>query len=113
MILEKQLKHYMTNLFKLPKDEVWDYEAVDEIADDVLPEQYVRLGPLSNKLLQTYTYYSDTLLEMNIYPFILYYQKQLIAIGYIDENHEMDFLYLHNTVITLLDQKHLLQKGES
>lgn len=113
MTLEQQIKHYMTNLFNLPQDEVWDCEVIDEVSDDVLPEQYVRLGPLSNKLLQTYTYYSDTLLEMNIYPFILYYQKQLIAIGYIDENHEMDFLYLHNTVITLLDQKHLLQKGES
>ncbi|MEO2248508.1 SAUGI family uracil-DNA glycosylase inhibitor [Staphylococcus cohnii] len=113
MTLEQKLKHYMTNLFKLPKDEVWDYEAVDEIADDVLPEQYVRLGPLSNKILQTYTYYSNTLLEMNIYPFILYYQKQLIAMGYIDENYEMDFLYLHNTIIPLLDQRHLLQKGES
>ncbi|EGQ1683980.1 SAUGI family uracil-DNA glycosylase inhibitor [Staphylococcus arlettae] len=113
MTLEQQIKHYMTNLFNLPQDEVWDCEVIDEVSDEVLPEQYVRLGPLSNKLLQTYTYYSDTLLEMNIYPFILYYQKQLIAIGYIDENHEMDFLYLHNTVITLLDQKHLLQKGES
>lgn len=113
MTLEQQLKHYMTNLFKLPKNEEWDCETINEIADDVLPEQYVRLGPLSNKILQTYTYYSGSLHERSIYPFIIYYQKQLIAIGYIDENHEMDFIYLHNTVITLLDQRHLLQKGES
>ncbi|QPW15776.1 hypothetical protein I7830_05810 [Mammaliicoccus sciuri] len=110
MTLEQQLKNYITNLFKLPKDEVWDCEAIDETADNVLPEQYVRLGPLTNKILHTYTYYSDTLHEKHIYPFILYHQKQLIAIGYIDENHDMDFLYLHNTVMPLLDQRHLLEK---
>ena len=113
MTLEQQLKHYMTNLFNLPKNEEWDCEAINDIADDVLPDQYVRLGPLSNKILQTYTYYSGSLHERSIYPFILYYQKQLIAIGYIDENHEMDFLYLHNTIMPLMDQTHLLQKGES
>ncbi len=110
MTLEQQLKHYITNLFKLPKDEKWECESIEEIADHILPDQYVKLGPLSNKILQTYTYYSDTLHESNIYPFILYYQKQLIAIGYIDETNDMDFLYLHNTVMPLLDQRHLLEK---
>ena len=112
MTLEQQLKYYITNLFKLPKDEKWECESIEEVADDILPEQYVRLSPLSNKILQTYTYYSDTLHESNIYPFILYYQKQLIAIGYIDENHDMDFLYLHNTIMPLLDQRYLLTGGQ-
>ncbi|MDT3959780.1 SAUGI family uracil-DNA glycosylase inhibitor [Staphylococcus kloosii] len=112
MTLEQQLKHYITNLFKLPKDEKWECESIEEIADHILPDQYVRLGPLSNKILQTYTYYSDTLHESNIYPFILYYQKQLISIGYIDENHDMDFLYLHNTIMPLLDQRYLLTGGQ-
>ena len=71
MTLEQQLKHYITNLFNLPRDEVWHCESIEEIADDILPNQYVRLGPLSNKTLQTNTYYSDTLHESNIYPFIL------------------------------------------
>ncbi|UXR69634.1 SAUGI family uracil-DNA glycosylase inhibitor [Staphylococcus sp. IVB6246] len=112
MTLEQQLKHYITNLFKLPKDEKWECESIEEIADHILPDQYVRLGTLSNKILQTYTYYSDTLHESNIYPFILYYQKQLIAIGYIDENHDMYFLYLHNTIMPLLDQRYLLTGGQ-
>ena len=42
-----------------------------------------------------------------LYPLL---SKQLIAIGYIDETNDMDFLYLHNTVIPLLDQRHLLEK---
>lgn len=113
MTLEQQLKHYITNLFKLPKEEAWECESIDEIADDILPEQYVRLGPLTNKTLHTYTYYSESLHQRSIYPFILYYRKQLVAIGYIDEDYDMDFLYLHNTVITLLDQRYLLSKGES
>ena len=113
MTIEQQLKHYITHLFTLPKDEIWNCESVDETADDILPEQYVRLGPLTNKTLHTYTYYSETLHQRSIYPFILYYRKQLVAIGYIDEDYDMDFLYLHNTVITLLDQRYLLSKGES
>ena len=44
MTLEQQLKHYITNLFNLPRDEVWHCESIEEIADDILPNQYVRLG---------------------------------------------------------------------
>ncbi|WP_269430937.1 SAUGI family uracil-DNA glycosylase inhibitor, partial [Staphylococcus carnosus] len=29
-----------------------------------------------------------------------------------DENHDMDFLYLHNTVMPLLDQRYLLTGGQ-
>src|SRR5699024_2559391 len=112
MTVQQQLKHYITNLFKLPKDEEGKCESIEQVADDNLPDQYVRLGHLSNKLHQTSTYYSDTLHERNMYPYILYYQKQLIAIGYIDENHDMDFLYLHNTIMPLLDQRYLLTGGQ-
>lgn len=112
MTIENELKEYITDLFELPKDEQWLCEAVDEVADNILPDEYVTLGPLRNKTLETFTYYSDTLHESNIYPFIIYYQKQLIAIGYIDENHDMDFLYLHNTIMPLLDQRYLLTGGQ-
>ncbi|PTF72693.1 SAUGI family uracil-DNA glycosylase inhibitor [Staphylococcus chromogenes] len=112
MTLEQQLKSYITNFFHLPQEEAWQCETMDEIADNILPDKYVKLGPLSQKSLHTYTYYSDTLHERNIYPFILYFQKQLIAIGYIDENNDMDFLYLHNTIMPLLDQRYLLTGGQ-
>ncbi len=39
MTLEQQLKHYITNLFNLPRDEVWHCESIEEIADDILPNQ--------------------------------------------------------------------------
>ena len=38
MTIEQQLKHYITHLFTLPKDEIWNCESVDETADDILPE---------------------------------------------------------------------------
>ncbi|MBO1198283.1 hypothetical protein J3T65_09830 [Staphylococcus simiae] len=113
MTLEQQLKGYITQLFDLPQTEVWECEVVDEVADNILPEQYTKHSPLSEKILHIHTYYSDMLNTKHIYPFILYYRDQLVAIGYIDENHEMDFLYLHNTHILLLDQRYLLPKGES
>ncbi len=55
MTLEKQLKHYITDLFSLPQNEAWECEAIDEVSDNILPDQYVRLGPLTNKILHTYT----------------------------------------------------------
>lgn len=66
MTLEKQLKHYVTHLFSLPKNEEWECEAIDEVSDNILPDQYVRLGPLTNKILHTCIYYSDTFMK-NIY----------------------------------------------
>lgn len=49
MTIEKQLKHYNTQLFSLPQKEEWQCEAIDEVADNILPDQYIRLGPLTNK----------------------------------------------------------------
>src|SRR5699024_898457 len=106
MTLEQQLKNYITNLFKLSKDEVWDCEAIDETADNVLPEQCGRRSPLSYKILHRCTYYSDALHQSHIYPFIRYYHNRLIAVGYIDENYYMDFLYFHNLVMALIDQRY-------
>lgn len=111
MTLEQQLKSYITHLFTLPNDEEWHCESLEEVANDILPDAYIRLGPLRDKILQTHTYYSEALHKRKLYPFILYYEKQLIAVGYIDEYHDMDFLYFHNTVMPLLDQRYLLPKG--
>lgn len=41
MTLEKQLKEYITNLFNLPKDEKWECESIEEVADNILPDQYI------------------------------------------------------------------------
>lgn len=80
MTLEQQLKHYITNLFELPKDEKWECESIEEVADNILPDQYVRLGPLTNKILHTYTYYSDTLHERHIYPFTSTIKNNLLRL---------------------------------
>ena len=45
MTLEQQLKHYITNLFNLPRDEVWHCESIEEIADDILPQSICKTWP--------------------------------------------------------------------
>lgn len=111
MTLEQQLKHYITNLFELPFEEVWESEVLDEVANGILPKRYYHNTPLDNQLLHTYTYYNDTLHQRNIYPFILFFHNTIIGIGYIDDHHDMDFIYLTDTQTTYFDQRYLLQKG--
>ena len=40
----------------------------------------------------------------------MYANNQLISVGYLDR-FDMDFLYLKNTKNTIIDERHLLQKG--
>ena len=43
MTLELQLKHYITNLFNLPRKEKWECESIEEIADNILPDHMLDL----------------------------------------------------------------------
>lgn len=110
MTLEQQLKHYITNLFKLPKDEKWECESIEEAAENILPTRFVDHTPLAHLTLETYTYYNDELHELSIYPFLIYANNQLISIGYLD-HFDMDFLYLTDTKNTIIDERHLLKEG--
>ena len=69
MTLSKQLKTYITERFKLNYQETWACETVDAVAEDVLPEKYIKNSPLEHKILNTFTYYNDELHEISIYPF--------------------------------------------
>ncbi|OHP56050.1 hypothetical protein HMPREF2627_10550 [Staphylococcus sp. HMSC061F10] len=106
-----ELKSYITNLFQLTSQENWECEALNESADNILPERFLNNSPLSNRILETYTYYNNELHELSIYPFLMYYQNQLISIGYLD-HYDMDFLYLNDTQTIIIDERHLL-KGEN
>lgn len=112
MTLEKQLKHYITHLFSLPKNEAWECEAIDEFANNVLDEKYCKLTPLNNELLHTYTYYSEELNRNDVRPFLLYLRNTLISMGYVDDNYDMDFIYLTDTQHTYVDQRFLLEKRD-
>ncbi len=110
MTLSKQLKTYITERFKLNYQETWACETVDAVAEDVLPEKYIKNSPLEHKILNTFTYYNDELHEISIYPFLCYLGKELVAIGYLD-NFDLDFIFLNDTHQVIIDERYLLQKG--
>ncbi len=110
MTLSKQLKMYITERFKLNHQETWACENVDAVAEDVLPEKYIKNSPLEHKILNTFTYYNDELHEISIYPFLCYLDKELVAIGYLD-NFDLDFIFLNDTHQIIIDERYLLQKG--
>ncbi len=109
MTLSKQLKTYITERFKLNYQETWACETVDAVAEDVLPEKYIKNSPLEHKILNTFTYYNDELHEISIYPFLCYLDKELVAIGYLD-NFDLDFIFLNDTHQVIIDERYLLQK---
>ena len=57
-------------------------ETVD-VAEDVLPENILKIVHFEHKILNTFTYYNDELHEISIY-FLCYLDKELVAIGYLD-----------------------------
>lgn len=110
MTLEKQLKIYITDLFHLSSNDNWECESIDEVANNILDEKYCKHTPLNNEILHTYTYFSDALNKKTAHPFILYLHNTLIAIGYVDDNYDMDFIYLSDTQHTYVDKRYLLEK---
>ncbi|PAI59957.1 hypothetical protein APW70_00010 [Staphylococcus aureus] len=92
----QELKQYITRLFQLSNNETWECEALEEAAENILPERFINDSPLAHLTLETYTYYNNELHDLSIYPFLMYANNQLISVGYL--NHfDMDFLYLTNT----------------
>ena len=110
MTLSKQLKTYITERFQLNNQEPWSCETVDAVAEDVFPEKYIRNSPLEHKILNTFTYYNDELHEIRIYPFLCYLNKDLVAIGYLD-NFDLDFIFLNDTHQIIIDERYLLEEG--
>ena len=106
-ITTQELKQYITHLFQLSNNETWECEALEEAADNILPERFINDTPLAHLTLETYTYYND---ELSIYPFLMYANNQLISIGYLD-HFDMGFLYLTDTKNTIIDERHLLREG--
>ncbi|HCY0052165.1 TPA: hypothetical protein O0229_002682 [Staphylococcus aureus] len=108
--ITQELKQYITHLFQLSNNEVWECEALEEAAENILPERFINDSPLVHLTLETYTYYNDELHELSIYPFLMYANNQLISVGYLD-HFDMDFLYLTDTQNIIIDERHLLKQG--
>lgn len=49
MTLSKQLKTYITERFKLNYQETWACETIDAVAEDVLPENILKIVHLNIK----------------------------------------------------------------
>ncbi|KMS29935.1 hypothetical protein FE77_14765 [Staphylococcus aureus] len=90
--------------------EAWECEALEESAENILPERFINDSPLVHLTLETYTFYNDELHELSIYPFLMYANTQLISVGYL-VHFDMDFLYLTDTQNIIIDERHLLKQG--
>ena len=78
----QELKQYITRLFQLSNNETWECEALEEAAENILPERFINNSLLAHLTPQPYTYYNDELHELSIYPFLMYANDQLISIGW-------------------------------
>ena len=109
--ITQELKQYITHLFQLSNNEAWECEALEEAAENILPERFINDSPLVHLTLETYTYYNDELHELSIYPFLMYANNQLIS--WILDHFDMDFLYLTDTKNIIIDERHLLKTRRS
>ncbi|WP_186306019.1 SAUGI family uracil-DNA glycosylase inhibitor [Staphylococcus epidermidis] len=53
MRVEEEVKEYIRKLLNVGREEVWDWECMEEIADDMLGNEYVRVGGVSNKRVES------------------------------------------------------------
>ena len=60
----QELKQYMTRLFQLSNNETWECEALEEAAENILPERFINNSPLTHLTLETYTSVSYTHLTL-------------------------------------------------
>ncbi len=69
--ITQELKQYITHLFQLSNNEAWECEALEEAAENILPERFINDSPLVHLTLETYTYYNDELHELkSTHPFL-------------------------------------------
>ncbi len=78
--ITQELKQYITHLFQLSNNEAWECEALEEAAENILPERFIN-DSTAYMHIETYTYYNDELHELSIYPFLMYANNQLISVG--------------------------------
>lgn len=110
MTISQALQKYLTDIFKLPNNEEWQCETIDEESDNVLDPKYLSKS-LSGITITAHIFYSDSLYKHQLTPFILKYQNKIIAIGYMD-GQDMDYLYLNNFKHILINELHLLNNGK-
>ena len=53
--ITQELKQYITHLFQLSNNEAWECEALEEAAENILPERFINDSPLVHLTLETYT----------------------------------------------------------
>ena len=44
--ITQKLKQYMTHLFQLSNNEAWECEALEDVAENILPERFINDSPL-------------------------------------------------------------------
>ena len=54
--ITQKLKQYMTHLFQLSNNEAWECEALEDVAENILPERFINDSPLVHLTPVSYTH---------------------------------------------------------
>ena len=110
MSLSEQLCKFVERRFKYLND-IWYFEHVETTLGEIFDSKDLYEDLSADKEVDTFTYFSMTLDDEHVYPFIVQDDKQIIAMGYIEEE-ELKLIYLTDGRSIFVDELHLLETNK-
>jgi len=110
MSLSEQLCKFVERRFKYLND-IWYFEHVETTLGEIFDSKDLSGDLSADKEVDTFTYFSMTLDDEHVYPFIVQDDKQIIAMGYIEEE-ELKLIYLTDGKSIFVNELHLLNTNK-
>lgn len=110
MSLSEQLCKFVERRFKYLND-IWYFEHVETTLGEIFDSKDLSGDLSADKEVDTFTYFSMTLDDEQVYPFIVQDDDQIIAMGYVEEE-EVKLIYLTDGRSIFIDELHLLDTNK-
>lgn len=110
MSLSEQLCKFVEKRFKYLND-IWYFEHVETTLGEIFDSKELSGDLSADKEVDTFTYFSMTLDDEHVYPFIVQDDDQIIAMGYVEEE-EVKLIYLTDGKSIFIDELHLLDTNK-